>query len=86
MEWSRHWDALVLAVAPGVIVFVLLKALWRIEDNAESEKVVARLISGKGLAPPPEGPERQAPVAPPPLETRQGVRRQTPRRRGPGKP
>lgn len=61
MDWSEDWDALVFALFPAVALFVVWVAVWHIEENAESEKVVARLVSGKGLASPPEGPDRQAP-------------------------
>jgi hypothetical protein len=64
VDWSVDWDALVFALFPAVALFVVWVAVWHIEENAESEKVIAGLVSGKGLGPASEAPEGQAPVAP----------------------
>jgi hypothetical protein len=62
VDWSADWDALVFALFPAVALLVLWVAVWHLEENAENEKVIAGLVSGKGLGPHSEGPGGQAPV------------------------
>lgn len=66
VAWDRAPDALVAAIAipAGIGLVLSLIVLFReivtragedVEED-ESEKAVGRLVSGKGIDPPPEGP------------------------------